>query len=112
MRYITRVAMTAAIWLLAVAAAFADGNFALTILHTNDIHAHLAPFDDLGAYCDKEKDAAGKCLGGAARLATAVGRERAKGGNVLLLDAGDQFQGTLFFTRYKGEACAFFMKQR
>jgi len=109
MRYITRVAMTAAIWLLAVAAAFADGNFALTILHTNDIHAHLAPFDDLGAYCDKEKDAAGKCLGGAARLATAVGRERAKGGNQLLLDAGDQFQGTLFFTKYKGEACAFFM---
>lgn len=89
--------------------AFAGGDFSLTILHTNDIHAHLASFDDLGAFCPKEKEAAGKCQGGAARLATAVARERAKGGNFLLLDAGDQFQGTLFFTKYKGEACAFFM---
>ncbi len=98
-------------------AALAGGDFSLTILHTNDIHAHLAPFDNLGAFCDQaqkdacgqSKDAAGQCQGGAARLAAAVARERAKGGNSLLLDAGDQFQGTLFFTKYKGEACAFFM---
>jgi 5'-nucleotidase len=100
-----------AIWLLAVGTAFADGDFALAILHTNDIHAHLAAFDNLGAFCDKAKDAAGKCQGGAARLATAVARERALGGNALLLDAGDQFQGTLYFTKYKGEANAFFMNR-
>ncbi|WP_428562899.1 MAG: bifunctional metallophosphatase/5'-nucleotidase [Solidesulfovibrio sp. DCME] len=94
---------------LTAATALAGGDFSLTILHTNDIHAHLASFDEYGAFCPKEKEAAGKCLGGAARLATAVARERAKGGPFLLLDAGDQFQGTLFFTKYKGEACAFFM---
>jgi len=104
------VAAILAIWLLTVGTALAD-DFALTILHTNDIHAHLAAFDSLGAYCDAEKDAAGKCQGGTARLATAVARERGKGGNMLLLDAGDQFQGTLYFTRYKGEANAFFMNR-
>ncbi|MEL7639086.1 MAG: bifunctional metallophosphatase/5'-nucleotidase [Solidesulfovibrio sp.] len=97
--------------LLSAATALAGGDFSLTILHTNDIHAHLASFDEYGAFCPKDKEAAGKCLGGAARLATAVARERAQGGHFLLLDAGDQFQGTLFFTKYKGEACAFFMNR-
>ncbi|OLN29624.1 5'-nucleotidase [Desulfovibrio sp. DV] len=98
------------LWLLA-ATALAGNDYSLTILHTNDIHAHLAAFDEFGAFCDQAKDAAGKCQGGAARLATAVARQRAKGGNSLLLDAGDQFQGTLFFTKYKGEAAAFFMNR-
>ena len=93
--------------LLSALPALAGNDLQLTILHTNDIHAHLAAFDDFGAFCDEQKDAAGKCQGGVARLATAIARERAKGGNILLLDAGDQFQGTLYFTKYKGEASAF-----
>jgi len=105
------VAAVVTLWLLLVGVAFAGGDFSLTILHTNDIHAHLAAFDPLGTFCDQEKAAAGKCLGGVARLTTAINRERAKGGQTLLLDAGDQFQGTLFFTKYKGEACAFFMNR-
>lgn len=106
-----RVGLFLGMLLLVAATALAGNDLALTILHTNDIHARLAAFDDFGAFCDKTKDAAGKCQGGAARLATAVARERAKGGNVLLLDAGDQFQGTLFFAKYKGEASAFFMNR-
>ncbi|MHC1791320.1 bifunctional metallophosphatase/5'-nucleotidase [Solidesulfovibrio sp.] len=105
------VGVAVGLWLLAATTALAGGGFSLTILYTNDIHAHLAAFDEFGAFCDKAKDAAGKCQGGMARLATAVARERAKGGNSLLLDAGDQFQGTLFFTKYKGEASAFFMNR-
>ncbi len=111
MARLRQFAATLLLVLLAAGTALAGGNFSLTILHTNDIHAHLASFDELGAFCTKEKEAAGKCLGGAARLATAVARERARGGDFLLLDAGDQFQGTLFFTKYKGEACAFFMNR-
>lgn len=109
MKALRRVGAILAVLVLLAAPALAGGDFHLTILHTNDIHAHLAAFDEWGAFCSKDKDAAGKCQGGAARLATAVARERARGGNALLLDAGDQFQGTLFFTRYKGEANAFFM---
>jgi len=59
----------------------------LTILHTNDVHAHYEPFQPWGE----------PVQGGAARLATAIRSIRAEGGNTLLLDAGDQFQGTLFY---------------
>lgn len=99
------------LWLLWAVPALAGGDYALTILHTNDIHAHLAAFDALGAFCDQDKAAKGACLGGTARLATAVAAERAKGGNTVLLDAGDQFQGTLFFTVFKGKANAVVMNR-
>ena len=43
---------------------------------------------------------------GVARLKTAVDLEKANHSNVLLLDAGDQFQGTVLFNFYKGLAAA------
>lgn len=79
--------------------------YRLTILHTNDIHAHMAEFDRLGQTCTAEEAAKGGCLGGYPRIAAAVEAERRKGGNILLLDAGDQFQGTLFYTLLKGAPC-------
>lgn len=106
-----KVVLVAAVWLLVVGTALAGQDYALTILHTNDIHAHLQPFGGVGAQCDQAADAAGKCFGGVARLATAVARERAKDGPSLLLDAGDQFQGTLYFTMFKGEPLALFMNR-
>ena len=63
------------------------GEFSLTILHTNDVHAHYEPFQPWGE----------PVQGGAARLSTVVREIRSQERNVLLLDAGDQFQGTLFF---------------
>jgi 5'-nucleotidase len=78
--------------------------FALTVLHTNDVHAHIADFDAMGQECTPEKETRGVCLGGAARLATAVKAARAEGGDTLFLDAGDWFQGTLAYTRFKDEA--------
>ena len=60
----------------------------LTILHTNDLHAHYESFEPFGE----------PLQGGVARLATAIESVRDEQDNVLLLDAGDQFQGTLYFT--------------
>ena len=60
----------------------------LTILHTNDLHAHLLP-DDQGR-------------GGFANLAAAIRRERAGCGDCLLLNAGDLVQGTPVSTIYQG----------
>lgn len=76
----------------------------LTLLHTNDTHARLLEFDRYGSSCNPEARAAGECMGGVARRATMVRRVRAArpAPNVLLLDAGDQFQGTLFYNRFKG----------
>lgn len=76
--------------------------YRLTILHTNDIHARLAEFNAYGQTCTPDESAKGECFGGYPRIAAAVEAARKKGGNTLLLDAGDQFQGTLFYTALKG----------
>ncbi|XP_006095434.1 5'-nucleotidase [Myotis lucifugus] len=50
-----------------------------------------------------------RCVGGVARLYTQVQRLRRAEPHVLLLDAGDQYQGTIWFTVYKGAEVAHFM---
>ena len=57
--------------------------FALTVLHQNDLHANLNNI---------------------ARTVTAVKEQRAANDHTLLLNAGDVFSGTLYFTEYSGQA--------
>lgn len=61
----------------------ASDNWNLTVMHTNDTHAHL---DD------------------AARRATKIKEVRAESKNNILLDAGDVFSGDLYFTKWQGLA--------
>ncbi|XP_068454796.1 5'-nucleotidase isoform X1 [Clinocottus analis] len=77
----------------------------LVLLHTNDVHARVEETSQLSGKCG----GGGACFAGVARRATAVRRARAAGGNVLLLDAGDQFQGSVWFNYYKGAEAAHFM---
>ena len=76
----------------------------LTILHMNDFHARHEAVDARALACAPDRSG---CYGGAARLASAIAAERAAatadGRQVLLVDAGDQFQGSLFYTAWKGE---------
>jgi 5'-nucleotidase len=55
------------------------------------------------------------CFGGAARLFTAINGLRdeltAAGENVVMLDGGDEFQGSLFFTTYQGQTEAEMMNR-
>lgn len=67
----------------------------ITILHTNDVHSHIEPFPT--------NDPKYPNLGGAARRAAIINDIRNKEKNVLLLDAGDIFQGTPYFNKYLGE---------
>jgi 5'-nucleotidase len=67
----------------------------ITILHTNDVHSHIDPFD--------KTDPKYPDMGGAARRATLIESIRRENANVLLLDAGDIFQGTPYFNYYGGE---------
>ena len=67
----------------------------ITILHTNDTHSHIDPFS-----ADHPKNAN---MGGAARRAAIIESIRKEEKNVLLLDAGDIFQGTPYFNYYGGE---------
>lgn len=91
--------------------AFAD--FSLTILHINDFHSRFEPITGTDSNCDAETDAKGECFGGIARLKTAIDMKRADaaktGANTVLFSAGDEFQGSLFFTQYKSEIVAKFM---
>jgi len=69
-------------------------------------HARFEPISKYDSGCSPEDNAEGKCFGGTARLVTAIREARAKTNNAILVDGGDQFQGTLFYTYYKGKATA------
>jgi len=65
----------------------------LTILHTNDLHSRIDPFDE----------GRNKGKGGMARRATLIEKLRKENKNLLLLDAGDIWQGTPYFNFFNGE---------
>ncbi|SLN37724.1 bifunctional metallophosphatase/5'-nucleotidase [Roseisalinus antarcticus] len=96
---------------LAMTAGMASADYSLTILHTNDFHARFEPISAFDSGCSSEDNAAGECFGGTARLVTAIEEARARSNNSILVDGGDQFQGTLFYTYYKGAMAAEFMNK-
>ena len=96
---------------LALTAGIASADYSLTILHTNDFHARFEPISKYDSGCGEEDNAEGKCFGGSARLVTAVAEARARTNNSILVDGGDQFQGTLFYTYYKGKLAAEMMNK-
>lgn len=73
----------------------ADDVKQITILHTNDVHSHIDPFP--------ADDPRNPNMGGVARRAALIETIRQDAKNVLLLDAGDIFQGTPYFNYYGGE---------
>jgi 2',3'-cyclic-nucleotide 2'-phosphodiesterase (5'-nucleotidase family)/subtilisin family serine protease len=75
----------------------------LTLLHTNDTHARVDEYNRNGARCTEQNAIDGLCIAGTPRLATVVEEIRNTRNNVLLLDAGDQFQGTLFYNVFRGD---------
>lgn len=67
-----------------------DDSFSLTILHTNDSHAHVEQYP---------------------RLFTAVKKLRGEHDHSMLVKAGDVFTGTLYFLKYLGQADLHFMNE-
>jgi len=88
-----------------------DKVYEITILHTNDFHARFRPISKYDNNCSAKNNATGKCFGGTARLISAIEDARASHSNTILLDGGDQFQGTLFYTMYKGKVAAEMMNK-
>ena len=96
---------------LGFSAPMALADFQLTILHINDFHARFEPINKYDSTCSAEEAAEKACFGGIARLKAAIDAARSKvaGGHALVLSAGDEFQGSLFYTRYKSAPVAEFM---
>jgi 5'-nucleotidase len=97
-RFIKTSATVGALGLLAhspLAALAKQDTIRLTILHTNDWHSRIEAFPkDGGSFSG---------MGGAATRAALIAQIRREAEHVLLLDAGDIFQGTPYFNFYGGE---------
>lgn len=69
----------------------------LTILHMNDLHGHILPYEDKTVRQDK-------LVSGAGYFAAIIRQERSRQpDSTLLLAAGDMFQGTPISNVFKGE---------
>jgi 5'-nucleotidase len=107
--------MSVAASALVFSAGLAQADYTLHILHINDLHSRIESINRFDSTCNAEDEAEGKCFGGVARVATKINELRsalqAAGENVIVLDAGDQFQGSLMYTTYKGAVEAEMMEK-
>lgn len=88
---LTKIIFVAAAAALTGCAAGNQADNTLVIVHTNDTHSHIDPLTD-------------NDMGGVARRKVIIDSIRQADPNVLVVDAGDIVQGTLYFHLYKGEA--------
>lgn len=100
MGYACTLLTALALVLASAAPAAQTGSHVITILHTNDIHGHVASWQGW------EGDLSGKFIGGFDRLAGAAQRVRDEMGadRVLLLDAGDAIGGSMVADETQGRA--------
>ncbi|MCK0121677.1 bifunctional metallophosphatase/5'-nucleotidase [Loktanella sp. F6476L] len=96
---------------LALTAGAASADYSLHVIHINDLHSRIEPISKYDSTCGAEDNAAGECFGGVARVKTMIDQLRGElaDQNVIVLDAGDQYQGSLMYTTYKGDVEIEFM---
>eukprot|EP00092_Neocalanus_flemingeri_P075469 GFUD01093483.1.p1 GENE.GFUD01093483.1~~GFUD01093483.1.p1 ORF type:complete len:581 (+),score=153.54 GFUD01093483.1:319-2061(+) len=80
----------------------------LTLLHVNDIHVRMEETNKYSSNCKPRDKQAGKCFGGLSRLSQAVKDIKHQEDNVVWLNAGDFFQGTMWYTQFKWRVVALF----
>lgn len=79
------------------------GHYNISFYHINDVHAHLDQFSSSGTDCTRPERG---CFGGYSRVKTVLQETRPSHPDSLLLNVGDEFQGTMFFSFYGGEKIA------
>uniref|UniRef100_A0A182JP57 Apyrase n=1 Tax=Anopheles christyi TaxID=43041 RepID=A0A182JP57_9DIPT len=91
-------------------ASFAIGQeelFPLSIVHINDFHARFEEVNEASVTCD---GAGGeRCIGGYARTVTVVKKLLAERPNPIYMNAGDNFQGTLWYNIHRWNATTEFL---
>ncbi|CAH2054222.1 unnamed protein product, partial [Iphiclides podalirius] len=84
----------------------AEDKYALNILHYNDFHARFVETSPAGTVCNPS---VAPCIGGFARLATAVREALEREPDSLLLNGGDSFQGTIWYNLLRWNVTQDFM---
>ena len=82
--------------------------FELTLLHVNDIHVKIEETNKYSSTCKPRDKEAGQCYGGVARLSQAVKEIKKTEENVLWLNGGDFYQGTVWYTQFKWRVVSLF----
>jgi 5'-nucleotidase len=80
-----------------------DKALELSVIHVNDEHSHVLA-DRMSLYFNGNKVKGN--VGGFPRVATKIKALQAANENTLTLNAGDTFQGTMFYSLFKGDADA------
>jgi 5'-nucleotidase len=75
-------------------------DFSFSFIHINDVHSHLDEFSSSGTDCTRPERG---CFGGIARIKTVLDELRTEHPDNLVINAGDEFQGTLFYSFYGPE---------
>ncbi|XP_051165504.1 protein 5NUC-like [Leptopilina boulardi] len=86
-----------------------NSEFELRILHTNDMHARFEETSEASSICSAKQSVEKKCYGGFARIATLIRQARKTNSNTLFLNAGDTYQGSIWFTVHKWKIVSKFM---
>jgi 5'-nucleotidase / UDP-sugar diphosphatase len=87
--------------------ATAQTAYKLRVLHTNDHHARIEPEAGVRIGSTSTGAAITRNFGGVARRKTLIDQlkaGKAADEEIMLVDAGDVFQGTLYFNKFKGAA--------
>ena len=80
-----------------------DNAFELSVFHVNDTHSHISS-EQMSFYINGEKTYTN--VGGYPRMVSKIEELKSSKPNSLVLNAGDVFQGTLYYSLFKGEADA------
>jgi len=87
--------------------------FNLTVLHFNDFHARFEETNVHSGNCHQRDAEAGKCYGGLARLYQTIEdiRRRPENQNTIVLNGGDMYQGTIWYSVFKWKPMVQFMNK-
>lgn len=86
---------------LLIFSAASSSAFNLTIIHTNDVHARFVEFNVYGGRCTKDEAEKQHCYGGFPRQVSMANKLRNEFSNIVYLNAGDFYQGTIWYTLFK-----------
>ncbi|KAJ8711278.1 hypothetical protein PYW07_008520 [Mythimna separata] len=101
--------MVRVLWMLTLASAVLAQNsdlYELNVVHYNDFHAHFDEVSPQGTICVPEEN---PCIGGFARLYTAISQAFKVEPESILLNGGDTFQGTIWYNFLRWDVSQYFM---